>query len=94
MKITRSQLRRIIREQMEDDDDWVGRGPDPNDLQQWDMEADAKMRGEMEAEKSSFLANEQARWEDHWGIDDDTEAEMIEGILSKAYDEIERQWGW
>ena len=94
MRITRHQLRRIIQEQMEDDDDWVGRGPDPNDLQQRDMEFEADQRRELAADKAKFLSIEQARWEDHWRIDDDKEAQAIKDILSKAYDEIQYEWGW
>ena len=97
MKITYRQLRRIIREAWQDE---VGPMPpapgepgDPHSRNEWEARAMAAERSDLDAEKSAFLAAEQARWEDHWGIDEDDEAQQIRDILSKAYDDIE-QWAW
>ena len=95
MRITRRQLRRIIRETS----DWrktLGPPPDmdapgwhPNMSQEWEREAEAGWRAEVAAEKKAFLTSGvQARWEDQFQIDDDDEAKMIQQVLSDAYDKI------
>ena len=100
MKITKRQLRRIIKEEksrlLE-----VGPPPDmdapgwhPNDSEDWERQARAEQSQGSEAEKRKFLDAQYARWEDHWGIEDDIEAEVIVSILSKAYDDIESEWGF
>ena len=94
MKITRRHLRRIIREERRRLNE-VGPPPDidapgwhPNMSQEWERESRAESRQEFEAEKSAFLANEQARWEDEFEVDEDDTAALIKDSLSKAYDEI------
>ena len=94
MKITKRQLRRIIKEErhrlLE-----IGPPPDmdapgwhPNDTQEWEREAQGEHNAERDREKSKFLANEQARWEDEFVVDTDDDAKLVTDILSKAYDEM------
>ena len=94
MKITKRQLRRIIKEEkarlLE-----VGPPPDmdapgwhPNDSQEWEREAAAQHRQEYGAEKKAFIEKEQARWEDEMAVETDEEAEVIARILSDAYNKI------
>ncbi len=94
MRITRKQLRRIIKEERARLRE-VGPPPDmdapgfhPNDMQEWEREARSEERGERDKGKNTFLANEQARWEDEFAVDTDDEAKLVTDILSKAYDEM------
>ena len=97
MKITKKQLRRIIREGWRDD---LGPPPDidtpgwhPNDSQEWERQADSYSRQEDEANRKEFLTREQARWEDHWGLDTDEEAAVVTKHLSEVYDKMtEELW--
>jgi len=100
MKITKSQLRRIIREEKSQLLE-VGSPPDinapgwhPNDSEEWERQARSGQEQDWDpaAEKQQFLAAQYAKWEDHWEIDDDIQAEIITSILSKAYDDIEAEW--
>jgi len=100
MKVTKRQLRRIIKEEKSRLSE-IGPPPDmnapgwgPNDSEDWERQARAEQSQGEEAEKRQFLDAQYARWEDHWGIEDDIEAEVIISILSKAYDDIESEWGF
>ena len=100
MKITSRQLRRIIKEEkarileVGDPPDMDAEGWGPNDSEEWERQARFEQDEDSKIEKRKFLDAQYARWEDHWGIDDDIEAEVIISILQKAYDDIEREWGY
>ena len=107
MKITKRQLRRIIKEEKakllelgpKPDMDAPGWGP--NDSDNWAMNAESEIRQEDEARKSTFLATQQALWEDHFDAHDpadpadvDDDAQVIEDFLSNAYDAIQNRLEW
>jgi hypothetical protein len=100
MKITKTQLRRIIREEKvrlleaSHPPDINAPGWHPNDSEEWARQARSEQEQDWDpaAEKQQFLAAQYAKWEDHWEIDDDIQAEIITSILSKAYDDIEAEW--
>ena len=94
MKITKRQLKRIIKEERQRLSE-IGPPPDmdaegwhPNDSQEWEREADAAARREFGAEKKAFLEKEQARWEDELAVETDEEAEVVSRVLSDAYNKI------
>jgi hypothetical protein len=99
MKITKRQLRRIIKEEkarlleVGDPPDMDAEGWGPNDSEEWERQAQYDRSAEEETGKREFLDAQYSRWEDHWGIDDDIETEVIISILSKAYEDIENEWG-
>ena len=97
MKITKRQLRRIIREEksrlLE-----VGPPPDmnapgwgPNDSEDWERQARSEERAEIEAEKKAFMKTELTRWYDEFSPEDDGQADLIEDKLSECYDAIYRE---
>jgi len=102
MKISTTNLKKLIKEELfyrafyrGETINEVGPPPDmdapgwhPNDTQEWEREARAEERGERDREKNAFLANEQARWEDEFAVDDDTDAKLITDILGRTYDEV------
>ena len=100
MKITRHQLRRIIKEERTHlleagaPPDMDAEGWGPNDSEEWERQARHEQNEVSDAEKRQFLDAQYSRWEDHWGIDDDIEAEVIISILAKAYEDIESEWGF
>jgi hypothetical protein len=100
IKIKKSQLRRIIREEkarileVGGPPDMDAEGWGPNDSEEWERQARFEQDAGAKVEKEKFLAAQYSRWEDHWGIDDDIEAEVIISILKKAYEDIESEWGF
>ena len=96
MKITKKQLRKIIREEKTRLSE-VGPPPDstapgwhPNDSEDWERRARWEDEAANRAEKQEFLSSQLARWEDHWDIDDDEQSDVIKGVLSDAYDTLFR----
>ena len=99
MKITRKQLRRIIREEksrllemnpLPPDMDAEGWGP--NDSEDWERNARSEERAEIEGEKELFMKTEWPRWlaefhvvGDSWS---DEDADFIKNELSACYDAI------
>ncbi len=98
MKITKRQLRRIIREEktrlLE-----AGAPPDteadgwhPNDSQEWERQARYEDRAEMEAEKQAFMAKELPHWYAEFEADDDGHDQpVIKDKLSDCYDAIYKE---
>ena len=94
MKITKRQLRRIIKEEKSRLIE-VGPPPDahapgwgPNDSQEWERQASSESRAEIEAEKKTFMKTELTRWYDEFSPEDDGQADLIEDHLSECYDAI------
>jgi hypothetical protein len=88
MKITKGQLRQIIREVVEDDDDdgsW-SRGLDPNDMQFADMESDAAERRWQASQARSGLEGAihsvLGRYLDDGMGDEDAAAQVLEDVTS------------
>jgi len=96
MKITKRQLRRIIKEEkarlyeVGPPPDMDAEGWHPNDSQEWERSARFEDEAANRAEKQEFLSAQLARWEDHWDIDDDEQSDIIKDILSDAYDTLFR----
>jgi hypothetical protein len=94
MKITKRQLRNIIREakarllEVGPPPDMNAPGWSPNDSQEWERQASYEEREEIDAEKKKFMAKELTRWYDEFGPDDDGQADLIEDHLSDCYDAI------
>jgi hypothetical protein len=98
MKITRKQLRRIIKEEKARLHE-AGPPPDidapgwhPNDSQEWERNARSEERAEIEGEKELFMETEWPRWlaefhvvGDSWS---DEDANFIKNELSACYDAI------
>jgi len=86
-------LREGWREDLGPPPDMDAPGWGPNDSEDWERQARSYMRQEDEASKEEFLAKEQARWEDHWGLDTDEEAAVVTKHLSEVYDKMtEELW--
>ena len=97
MKITKTQLARIIKEEMTRLLE-VGSPPDPhaegwhpNDSQEWERQARSGGRAEDEAEKQAFMDAELTRWNDEFEPYDDEQANIIKGKLSDCYDAIYKE---
>jgi len=95
MKITKRQLRKIIKEEKKSRLSEIGPPPDmnapgwgPNDSEDWERNARAEERTEIEAEKSAFMKTELTRWYDEFLVEDDGGADLIEDHLSSCYDAI------
>ena len=94
MKVTKRQLRRIIREEnvqlseLGPPPDSTAPGWHPNDSEDWERQARWEDQANDAADKAEFLSTEQARWEDHWGLDTDEEAAVVKKVLSDAYDAL------
>ena len=97
MKITKRQLRRIIKEERRRLHE-IGAPPDmdaegwhPNDSQEWERQARSESRAEIEAEKKVFMKTELTRWYDEFDPQDDGHADLIENKLSDCYDAIYKE---
>ena len=97
MKITKRQLRRIIKEERRRLNE-IGPPPDidapgwhPNDSQEWERSARYEERQELAAEKKAFMKTELTRWYDEFDAQDDGQADLIEDKLSDCYDAIYKE---
>jgi len=94
MKITRRQIRRIIKEgkskllEIGPPPDMNAPGWGPNDSEDGERRAGYEEREGIEAEKKAFMASELTRWYDEFSPEDDGQADLIEDHLSECYDAI------
>ena len=98
MKITRKQLRRIIKEEksrlleMNPPPDPDAEGWHPNDSQEWERNARSEERAEIEGEKELFMKTEWPRWlaefYDVGEVVEEEDANFIKNELSACYDAI------
>ena len=88
MKITKRQLKRIIKEEKSR---LLELGPPPGLSglsQEWERRAKYEDRTDLETEKKAFMASELTRWYDEFNPEDDGQADLIEDHLSECYDAI------
>ncbi|HIL98574.1 MAG TPA: hypothetical protein EYG51_22090 [Pseudomonadales bacterium] len=94
MRITSGQLRRIVREQLDQDDyDW-SRGRDPNDLDDMERQARSERAMEIQADKAAFLDVVMSGWVAEFGAEEPDERALVEDAVSQLYDELEDKLGW
>ncbi len=97
MKISKPQLRRIIKEEKSrlleagPPPDMDAPGWHPNDSQEWERQARSEDRADIEAEKKAFMKTELTRWYDEFDPQDDGQADLIEDKLSDCYDAIYKE---
>ena len=82
MKISRTRLRRIIREEKTRLLTEVGHSSD------LERRGHYELRDEIEAEKKAFMAKELTHWYDEFSPEDDGQADLIEDHISDCYDAI------
>jgi len=94
MKIAKRKLRRIIREELDQDDyDW-SRGPDPNDLDDRERQWRGQRAMEIQADKAAFLDVVLPGWVAEFGAEEPNERGLVEDAVSRLYDELEDKLGW
>ncbi len=97
MKVTKRQLKRIIKEEksrlLE-----IGPPPDmnapgwgPNDSEDWERNARSEERAEIDAEKKAFMKRNLGYWYSEFDAQDDGQADLIEDKLSDCYDAIYKE---
>ena len=94
MKITKRQLKRIVKEERQRLSE-IGPPPDvdaegwhPNDSQEWERSARYEERAEIEAEKKAFMKRNLGYWYSEFDPQDDGQADLIENHLLDCYDAI------
>jgi len=98
MKITRRQLRRIIKEEKAKLFE-IGKPPDtdnpgwhPNDSQEWERQARYEDSAEMEAEKEAFMTKELPYWYAEFEAEKDGHEQLvIKDKLSDCYNAIYKE---
>jgi|TARA_Y100000310_G_scaffold103034_3_gene101196 hypothetical protein len=97
MKITKRQLRRIVKEERQRLSE-IGPPPDidapgwhPNDSQEWERSARYEERAEIEAEKKAFMKRNLGYWYNEFDPEDDGQADLIEDKISECYDAIYKE---